>query len=297
MGGAVWKSSDYDSYATRTNYRTASRAEVFTSRQLRDEMNPAKIKLRESCNSDVNPNATPIILALDVTGSMGEYAELIAKQSLPELMGDIYETKPVSDPHLMFMGVDDVHCSKGGDLQVSQFEADIRILEQLRQIWMVCGGGGNSSESYDLPWYFAATKTKIDSFDKAGRKGFLFTMGDECAPYETNTKEQLTKVFGVGQHSDTTPAQCLAMAKEKYNVFHIVIEQGGFAQSQMRRVSSTWDEMMGTSVLYLKDFRDLSAVVCATMRIVNGEDMATVISESTVPAALRHAFKNSINAE
>ena len=126
-------------------------------------MDPSKITLRESCDSVDNPNSVPIILGLDVTGSMGRYAELIAKKYLPDLMTAIIERSPVADPHLMFMGIGDARMNDSAPLQVSQFEADIRILESLREIYLEGGGGGNSNESYDLAWYFGANKTKIDS--------------------------------------------------------------------------------------------------------------------------------------
>lgn len=295
MGSGSWSSSSYSDYATRTSYATKSTREVFSNSNVPDSLRVNKITLRESCDSEDNPNSTPVILALDVTGSMGEYAAKIAKESLPELMGDIYEKRPITNPHLMFMGIDDIHTyRKDSSLQVSQFEADIRILEQLRDIYLVGGGGGNNSESYDLAWYFAAHKTAIDSFNKRGQRGFLFTFGDEEAPYETITEADLVALFGTGQYASVTPQESLAAAREKYNVFHVVIEQGDYYRTRPSRVRESWTEIMGNNVLFLRDFRDLSEVVTATMRIANGESMETVISESKKPEALRHAFANSL---
>ena len=64
----------------------------------------------------------------------------------------------------------------------AQFEADLRIADQLARLWLEGGGGGNRFESYNLPWYFAARRTSIDCFEKRGRKGYLFTVGDEPPP-------------------------------------------------------------------------------------------------------------------
>lgn len=294
MGAGSWSSEDYTTYATTTNYVSAPRHEVFRNSSVPESLDPARIRLRESVDSADNPNSTPIILALDVTGSMGHYAEKIAKESLPALMGDIYEQRPVTDPHVMFMGIDDVHASSRGPLQVSQFEADIRILEQLRDIYLVGGGGGNRSESYDLPWYFAANRTTTDSFEKRGKKGFLFTFGDEEAPYETLTARELKSVFGEGQYEDISPAAALKAAKEKYYVFHIVIEEGDYAQRDLGRVRKTWTAMLGDNVLYLRDFRNLPELVTATMRITKGEDMDEVIKSAKKPAELRYALSNCL---
>jgi hypothetical protein len=294
VGSGRWTTDSYTSYATSTNYRTATRAEVFSSSKMPQALDPLKIAIRESCDSELNPNSTPIIMGLDVTGSMGEYAELIAKDYLPDLIGRIIEESPIADPHMMFMGIDDAHCSHGGDLQVSQFEADIKILEQLRQIWLVGGGGGNNSESYDLPWYFAGTKTKIDSFDKRNQKGFLFTFGDEEAPYETLKSAELKRIFGSGQFGDTTPAESLALAKKMYHVFHVVIEQGSYYRSRPEKVRGSWTEILGNNVLFLKDANDLAEVVLGTLKIASGADMFEVISASKNPKALKYAFANAI---
>ena len=296
MGSARWTHDDYAAYATTTNYRSASREEVFTNRSLPAGLDPAKILIRESCDSEANPNSTPLIMALDVTGSMGEYAELIAKECLPELMGQIIESSPVQDPHLMFMGLDDVHANSRAPLQVSQFEADIRILEQLREIYLVGGGGGNNSESYDLPWYFAGHKTKIDCADKRGKKGYLFTFGDEEAPTQRVSAAALKSVFGPGQYGDTTPAQSLADAQKLYQVFHIVIEQGSYARSRLSSVRGSWTELLGNNVIFLKNARDLTEVVIATLRIAEGASMESVIAGSKNSAALKYAFSNALNS-
>jgi hypothetical protein len=297
MGGGRWTSDDYTSYARTTNYREAPIEQVFHS-GLHPDLDPRRITLRESCDSADNPNSTPIIFGADVTGSMGRYAALIAKEALPQMMSDILEQKPVSDPHLMFMAIDDVHASSRAALQVSQFEADIRILTELRKIFIVEGGGGNRSESYDLPWYFAAHKTKIDSLKRRGQKGFLFTMGDEEAPYQVNSPYELQSVFGASsQQAAVTPAQALKDAKELYHVFHIVIEQGGYYRERPTAVRESWTELLGTNVLFLKDFQHLSELVILTMKTVQGQDFTQLLNATKNPEAMRHAFHNALTAD
>ena len=221
MGHGSWTARAYSTYASTTGYTDKSVHEVFSSRAVNKALNPFGVTVRESRDSDEHPNSIPIILGLDVTGSMGIYAHEIAVTHLPKLMNGILET--VTDPQIMFMAIDDVHASSPAALQASQFESDIRILEQLREVYLVAGGGGNRSESYDLTWYFAGNRTVIDSFEKRGQHGFLFTFGDEEAPYQTVTAEQLKSVFGPGEYTSMTPEQMLKQAQEMYQVFHIVI--------------------------------------------------------------------------
>jgi hypothetical protein len=292
MGSGRWTDDAYRTYASTTNYRAKRVDEVFESKRVPDALNPAKIVLRESCDSADNPASTPIILALDVTGSMGRYAAEIAKDHLPTIMTRILEERPVTDPHLMFMGVDDVTCSPGEALQVSQFEADIRILEQLRDIFLVGHGGGNGSESYDLPWYFAANKTKIDSFDKRGEKGYLFTFGDELAPTRAVTRSDLERTFGTGEFpGKITPEAALQLAQEKYHVFHVIIEQGDFASGDLEGVRRSWKRLLGKNVLCVRDTKYLADVILATMHIVAGADPQLVLGESKCRKELEYAFQ------
>ena len=300
MGTSRWSNDDYKSYAKTTAYVSAPREKVFAHR-VNEKLDPRNVKvgkgervglqLRESIISDENPNPTPIILGLDVTGSMGAVAEQIAKVELPKLMTQIHESGVVSDPHVMFQAIDDVFAQGHGALQVSYFEPDLKIVEQLRQMWLVSNGGGNGSESYDLSWYFAGRYTYIESFEKQDRKGFLFTFGDEPAPFQTVHKDELETIFGPGDYEDTAPATSLRSAQAKYNVFHVIVESGGRSSRSTRQ---SWIDMLGNNAIFLKDTSVLTEVVLATMAIANGANMEAVIAESKVPDALRYAFATAL---
>lgn len=297
MGAGRWSSDDYQSYAARTNYQAASRDEVFSHR-VDEALDPRNIKvgkgprqgmqLRESMISEPNPDPTPIILGLDVTGSMGQIAERIAKTELPKLMTAIHEREIVSDPHVMFMAIDDVFAQGHGALQVSQFEPDLRIVEQLRKMWLVGNGGGNGSESYDLAWYFAGKYTYLENFEKTGKPGFLFTFGDEPAPYQQMNANHLRTIFGqAGEYEPVMPETCLKLAQRKFQVFHIVVEHGRRYES----VTSSWTKMLGNNAIFLRDPSYLTDVVLATMAIAGGEDLHDVTSAN---AELEYAFQNAL---
>lgn len=295
MGTERFSSSAYASYSDTHSLKSASRREVFKATEVPQALDPKKIIIRESCDSDANPYSTPIILGLDVTGSMGFIAEQIAKAGLPQLMERIYEEKPVTDPHLMFMGIGDVHASDRAPLQVSQFEAGaVTLIEQLRAMWLEGGGGGNDSESYDLPWYFAANKTAIDSFDKRGQKGFIFTIGDEMPPPDLSHHD-IERVFGNGQHPDAgTTAELIAHVSERYQVFHIIAEEGNYARGRADQVNAAWVKLLGPNVIRMRDHTQLADIVVATLQIAGGADSKTVINESKLSAGLKHAFSNAL---
>jgi len=302
MGNARWDQETYRSYSKSTDYVNKPREQVF-SHSVNTKLDPRNVKvgkgdrvglqLRESIISEENPNPTPIILGLDVTGSMGAVAEQIAKIELPKLMTAIHETGVVTDPHVMFHAIDDVFAQGHGALQVSYFEPDLKIVEQLRQMWIVGNGGGNGSESYDLSWYFAGNYTYLESYEKQDRPGFLFTFGDEPAPFATVTKRDLETIFGPGQYENTTPAASLKQAQKMYRVFHVLVEHGRYSSSARK----SWVEMLGNNVIFLKDTSALTDVVLATMAISNGADMEAVIAESKNPEALRYAFSTVLAAQ
>jgi hypothetical protein len=268
-------SFDMGAYATTSSsLRGSSVKSTFKSSGMKDYLNPKGVVMRESRDSVDNPNATAIIVALDVTGSMGDVANKIAIEGLGTLFGEILSRKPISDPHMMFMAVGDVF-SDEAPLQVSQFEADNRILEQLRDIYVEGNGGGNQSESYTFPWYFAAMHTSIDCFEKRKKKGYLFTLGDEKCP-PTLPASKIEEFLGENPERDFTAAELLAMVEKSYHVFHIVIEEGSFARNHHPEVMKSWRDILGQRVISLSDYTKLAEVIVSTIQVVEGEDKATV---------------------
>ncbi len=292
MGGGRFTATDWDSFTTtRTAGRTTDA--IFTTRGgMDDALNPAKVVLRESRDSADNPNSTPIIVALDVTGSMGMIADAIARDGLNRLFTEIYDRQPVPDPHIAFMGVGDVVYDRA-PLQVSQFEADIRIADQLTKLWLERGGGGNRCESYNIPWYFAAMKTATDAFEKRGRKGYLFTVGDEEPPERLLARE-LEKVFGPGQYTDLTSQQLLDMASRAYNVFHVMVEEGSHMRHSRDTVVEKWTALLGQRALLLSDHTKLPEVIVSAIQVNEGTDAATVAKTWSGDTSLvvAHAVKS-----
>ena len=176
----------------------------------------------------------------------------------------------------MFMAVGDAYCDRN-PLQVSQFEADNRIVDQLTDIYLEKGGGGNDFESYDLPWYFAAQHTSIDCFEKRGKKGYLFTIGDEPAPPGI-TAAQIKKIFGDEATQNISSKELLAMAERTYHVFHIVVEEGSGCRGNADRVVKSWEALLGQRVLRLSDHRKLSEVIVSAIQVIEGADKAFVAS-------------------
>lgn len=271
MGSSRWTPDNWSAYSKAAEVKT--REELFSS-SLPSKFDPKNIALRESRDSDANPNSTALILALDVTGSMGSIAEALAKEHLGTLVEGIYKRKPISDPHIAIMGVGDVDYDKA-PLQVSQFEADIKIAQELKDLWLEGNGGGNSSESYNLPWYFAAMKTSIDCWEKRKKKGYLFTIGDELPP-NSLTSLQLEKVFGVGKFNTLSNDELITLVSRRYEIFHIIIEEGNFARGRKEEVKKEWAKLLGQHVISLSDYRAISEAIVSILQVANGENKEEV---------------------
>ena len=273
MGHGRWDASAWASYAA-THTAGKSAAQIFTTASMKPTFDPAKIAVRESRDSDQNPASTAIILASDVTGSMGAIAEVMIRSGLDTTMREIYGRKPVTDPHVMVMAVGDAECD-GAPLQATQFEADIRLAEQLKDLWIEGGGGGNGGESYHLPWYFAAMKTATDCFEKRGKKGFLFTIGDEPI-LPGIAKDDAARVFGEAPGRNLSSADLLAMASRSYEVFHIVLTKVGVAAQNLDAVLKTWTPLLGERVIRCDDHTKLAEVVVSAIQVAEGFDKRTV---------------------
>jgi len=276
MGGSRFDATDFASFTrSATKGGTAPISSAFTARAMTSALDPKDIAVRESRDSAANPQSTPVIVGLDVTGSMGSLSHTIANSGMKVLFEAIYDRKPVTDPHIMFMGIGDVAYDRS-PLQVSQFEADIRLAEQLISLHIEGGGGGNHSESYTLPWYFAAMKVSADAIEKRGKKGYLFTVGDEECPKVVRASE-FEKVFGPGQWTDLTTQQLLDMVQRNWHTFHIVAEEGDYCrQAGADHVVRSWNAILGQRVIRMSDHTKLAEIVVSAMQVTEGESVAAV---------------------
>lgn len=291
MGSGRWSFDDWSSYK-REHIDHKTDREIFSSRHLKDNLDPKKVEFRESCDSEANPNSTPIILAFDVTGSMGQIAHDMAREGIKTTIEEILDRKPVPDPHIMVMGVGDA-AYDDAPLQVSQFETDTKIIEQLSEIYLEGGGGGNDHESYNLPWYFAATKTKVDC-TKRGKKGILFTMGDE-EPAMVLKKAHVKQFIGDDIQDDIKSEDLLALVNLNYDVFHLVIEEGNYARSRGADVAKNWTSLLGQGrVIRVKDHTKLPEIIVSTLQVHAGENADDVVKswDGTTGMVVAHAVKD-----
>lgn len=131
MGCGSWTPRDWDNYS-KSSIAGKSAAGIYTSKMMKAEFDPKDIPVRESRDSADHPSSNAIIIGLDVTGSMSDILEGVAKK-LNVLVSEILDRKPVTDPQIMFNAIGDAMCDTT-PFQATQFESDIRIDELLNLV-------------------------------------------------------------------------------------------------------------------------------------------------------------------
>lgn len=250
MGGGNWTSASYVKHSTfirgfadMNSFKSASTQELYRSYRLDESLNPYNV-VRECCDSEEHPQTIPVILALDVTGSMGSAASAIATQ-LGDIMDKLYGE--VKDVEFLTMAIGDMSYDSA-PVQVSQFESDIRIAEQIEKIYFEGHGGGNTWESYTAAWYFGLYHTKLDCW-KRGKKGIIITLGDETLnPYLP--AEKIHSIFGDSVQGDIETKELYKEVLEKFDVYHIAVNDNRTSFWRYEdRIKNSFGKMMGENLI------------------------------------------------
>ena len=244
---------------------TKSSAEVFSQQGCHPLMNPKGLRMREACDSAEHPDNTPIAFALDVTGSMGHIPKLLARQELPKFMKLLKQVCQVPDPQILFMAVGDA-TSDQAPLQIGQFESTAELMDQwLTWSYLEGGGGGSNHESYELVFYTLAQHTSIDSFEKRGKKGYLFMTGDEL-PYDLISRHQVGSIFDEKLDEDLPIEEVIAAAAETYHLFFLIPDLGRRARCETR-----WRQLLGDRVICMEAADDTCTVAALIVALTEGK--------------------------
>jgi len=265
MGYGSYSASDWNKLkSSRKLSNTQNVQEVFKSTSCNPKFDPQYIGTRECFDSEDHPNTTPIVVGLDVTASMGYLATLVATEALNDLIMKLYSTNTVEDPALM--------CAAYGDyrdrspLQVTQFESDIRIAEQLLELYFENGGQGQVVPT--CLWEFLARHTDIDAVKKRGKKGFLFTIGDEATIRTDYVSQTIERVVG-DSVLDVSRESVLKEVQEKFHVFHVMIGR-----------ESNKDILVGSKMTISREnIGYLPQIIISTIQLQNGKAMNDILGQ------------------
>ena len=266
MGCGSWSPMSFSSYVTTSRgisvdeFTTGdfTNKQVFKSTKIHEDLVPMNV-MRECCDNEEHPETVPVILALDVTGSMGKAAVKVA-QKLNDIMTKLYENNAVKDIEFCIMGIGDLDYDYS-PIQISQFESDIRIAAHLDKLWFEFGGGGNSYESYTAAWYMGTRHCNLDCW-KRGKKGIIITMGDECPNPSLSTRALAREVGDNIQDKSVYTDELYEEAKEKFDIYHISVndvESSYRFNNRRLGVDKNWEELLGDNykVATLDDLSDV----------------------------------------
>lgn len=268
-------------------------SEVFTQTSTHPLMDPRGLKVRESRDNADHPNSLGIAFALDVTGSMGDIPEILARRELPTFMKLLTDCG-VADPQLLFMAIGDANSDRA-PLQVGQFESTAALMDQwLTWSYLEGGGGGSGEESYELAFYVMAQHTDMDCWVKRRKRGYLFVTGDEL-PYPAVSRRHVEALIGEQLDEDIPIEEVIAAAAETCHLFFLIPDA-----QRRRRCEPRWRELLGDHVICMASPDDACAVaagiVALTEKAVPGLDaLAGVMGASGMETQRIHGVLHALD--
>jgi hypothetical protein len=298
MGSSCWSDDHYreraasrkrsgrDAFEHDSDVR-AGRAECRTHQK----MNPIGVVARESRDSDAHPESHAVAVLFDVTGSMQKVPRIL-QQNLPRLMNLLIRKGYLDHPQIMVGAIGDATCDNA-PLQIGQFESGIEIEEDLGKLYLEGGGGAYVTESYELAMYFMAYHTAIDCYEKRGKRGYLFVIGDE-APYPAVKRDEAQAVIGDGLQADVPLPEVLAKLQQRYDVYYVIPKMTNhWGNEEIRR---RWVDLLGQNVLKLEDPAGICELIASVIGVCEGKADLSGIESDLRDAGSTPTVVNAVSA-
>lgn len=297
MGGSVWSDAVY---ATNTADKAARGVPTFdhdhavkTGRAsgVHDTLNIHN-KIREARDSAAHPESVPIGVIFDVTGSMCGVPRVM-QEKLPQLMGLLLRKGYVRDPQICFGAIGDTYADKT-PLQVGQFESGVEMDDNLTKVVLEGGGGGSYQESYQNALYVFGHRVVTDAWEKRGKKGYLYLIGDEM-PYDRSTRTELHHLVSDDVESDVLLDRILTDVKERWHVFFIIPK--GTAHADDPILKRRWQELLGEqNVIVLDDPAAVCEAIALSIGVMEGTVAGDAIADELRDAGADHAIVSSVTS-
>jgi len=227
---------------------------------------------QQTLHPDCDPNGrttecackTPIIVCVDVTGSMGDWTKVIWDK-MPMFYGQIMMQAYLDDPAIMFAAVGDA-CDGPAPLQVTPFGYGGEIDTNLKKLWTFQAGGGNEKESYDLAAFYF--NKKVNFTHPSPAKPFLFITGDEGL-YSTINPDWVREKLGMDIEGSPSVHTIFRELRAKYHVFFICKQYS--ISSKRGAIRRQWESLVGAeSILDLEDPRAVVDVMLGAIAVRSG---------------------------
>lgn len=165
-------------------------------------------------NNIVSTSRQPIVFALDVSGSMSDWPQIIYDK-MPMFYGQIMMQGYLTDPSISFCAIADLEDDVC--MQVSRFAKASDIDEQLTKIHLGGGFGPvQRQEAYELPAYFYAKMCDLHTCQMP----FFFLTCDEDY-HDKISRSDVKQFLGRDPEVDVEGKKIFQQLMKKFNVFVI----------------------------------------------------------------------------
>jgi acetone carboxylase gamma subunit len=193
----------------------------------------------------------PVVIAVDVTGSMREYPKMIFEKLcilynealffLPPKLKNTFE--------ISFAAVGDAY-TDGYPLQVTDFGKGFELDKNIKTLYPEGGGGGQARESYELMGYYYATHCELHKAQKKPRPMFFY-IGDE-GYYTKVNREQVSELISNPPKTDVVSSDMFDELKKKFDVYMLRIPYQN--QDDEVQIHQAWIDVLGKDrVIMLPD--------------------------------------------
>lgn len=215
----------------------------------------------------------PIMVVLDVTGSMGIAAKVIYDK-MPMFFGQIKIQNYLPDPSISFAAVGDVPDGDSCPIQICDFAEGDALDEWLGKIYLEGGGGGGHHESYEMLAYYY---DKMVELTHPKKNPYLFFIGDEGF-YSKISASDIKTWFGIKCESENS-VDVFKRLKDKYNVF--LIHKTYHYASNDKTILRQWTDALGQeNVLVLEDPKAVVDVMLGAIALVaESRDLDSYIAD------------------
>jgi hypothetical protein len=124
-------------------------------------------------------------------------------------------------------------------------------------------GGGQKTKSYELALYFMSRHTATDCYERRGKRGYLFLIGDEMA-YPRVKPTEVRDVIGDEMRHHLPVSDLVAEVSAKWDTYYIL--PAGASYVGDREVLGFWRGLLGQNVIQLGDLD----AVCETIALSVG---------------------------
>ncbi len=201
----------------------------------------------------------PLVIAVDVTGSMRTFPQLIFEKLcilynevlyfLPEELKESFE--------ISFAAIGDAYTDIY-PLQVTDFAKGFELDKNIKSLYPEGGGGGQARETYELIAYYYSKHCQMPKALKAPRPMLIF-IGDEGF-YAKINRSHIIYLIGDTPKTDLISNEIFEELKEKFDVYNLRIKYE--VDNSEREIHKTWQDALGSeNVIMLHEPRRVVDVI------------------------------------